>query len=87
MDATLRELLENHSLIRAEAAIVERLRRKDGVTLHPTLFNSPLIYEDRSGQLMAEIYREYVEIARSAVVPILLAAPTWRLDEPTPLVS
>ena len=87
MDITLRELLENHSLILAEAAIAERLRRKDGVTLHPTLFNAPLIYEDRSGQLMAEIYREYVEIAQSAGVPILLAAPTWRLDEPIPEVS
>ena len=81
MDFTLEELLERHPLILAEAAIAERLRRMDGVTLHPTLFNSPMIYEEHAGKLMAGLYREYVEIARSAGVPILLAAPTWRLDQ------
>jgi hypothetical protein len=35
-----------HTLILAEAAIAERLRRMNGITLHPTLFNSPLIYHD-----------------------------------------
>jgi len=80
MDFDLNELLESHPLILAEAAIAERLRRMDGVTLHPTLFNAPMIYVEHAGKLMAALYREYVEIARSAGVPILLAAPTWRLD-------
>jgi S-methylmethionine-dependent homocysteine/selenocysteine methylase len=80
MSLALTELLERHALILAEAAIAERLRRMDGVTLHPSLFNSPMIHDGRAGMLMAELYREYVEIARSAGVPILLAAPTWRLD-------
>ena len=80
MDFTLKELLERHRLILAEAAIAERLRRMDGVTLHPTLFNSPMIYGEHAGRLMENLYREYLGIARSAGVPILLAAPTWRLD-------
>jgi homocysteine S-methyltransferase len=80
MAVTLEKLLDRHHLILAEAAIAERLRRCDGITLHPTLFNSPLIYEDEAGKLMGDLYRQYVEIARSARVPILLAAPTWRLD-------
>lgn len=81
MDFTsLKELLDRHKLILAEAAITERLRRMEGITLHPTLFNSPLIYQSDAGNLMGKIYREYVEIARSVAVPILLAAPTWRLD-------
>lgn len=81
MNLTLKELLEGHELILAEAAITERLRRKDGVTLHPTLFNSPIIYQQPGGKLMGEIYNEYVEIARLAAVPILLAAPTWKLSQ------
>lgn len=80
MDLTLKELLERHTLILAEAAIAERLRRMDGVTLHLTLFNSPLIYDRHAGKLMGSLYGEYIGIARSAGVPILLAAPTWRLD-------
>ena len=81
MDLTLKELLERHNLILAEAAIAERLRRQDGVTLHPTLFNTPLIYDEQAGKLMGDLYRQYVEIARSAGLPILLAAPTWKLDQ------
>ena len=69
MDLTLKELLERHKLILAEAAIAERLRRQDGVTLHPTRFNSPMIYQEHAGKLMGELYREYLEIARSAGVP------------------
>lgn len=80
MDFTLNGLLERHTLILAEAAIAERLRRMAGVTLHPTLFNSPMIYDGHAGKLMGDLYREYIGIARSAGVPILLAAPTWRLD-------
>jgi S-methylmethionine-dependent homocysteine/selenocysteine methylase len=80
MPLTLKELLERHTLMLAEAAIAERLRRMDGVVLHPSLFNSPMIYQEHAGKLMGDIYREYVEIARSAGVPILLAAPTWRLN-------
>jgi homocysteine S-methyltransferase len=80
MHSTLKKLLERHPLLLAEAAIAERLRRMDGVTLHPTLFNSPMIYDGHAGKLMENLYRGYIGIARSAGVPILLAAPTWRLD-------
>jgi homocysteine S-methyltransferase len=80
MAFTFRELLERHSLVLAEAAIAERLRRMDGVTLHPVLFNSPMIYDEHAARLMGNLYREYIGIARAAGVPILLAAPTWRLD-------
>jgi homocysteine S-methyltransferase len=37
-------LLAHHPRILAECAVAERLRRLPGVELHPTLFNTPLIY-------------------------------------------
>lgn len=80
MEITFEKLLKQHNLILAEAAVTERLKRRGDVALHPTLFNSPLIYETKPGELLAGIYREYVEIAALAGLPILLAAPTWRLD-------
>jgi homocysteine S-methyltransferase len=80
MRNSFNELLDRHSLILAEAAIAERLRRMDGITLHPTLFNAPLIHDAHAGPRMAALYQEYIAIARAAGVPILLAAPTWRLD-------
>jgi hypothetical protein len=74
-------LLENFPRILAECAVAERLRRMPGVELHSTLFNTPLIYGPGAArEAMAAIYREYLAIARNSGLPILLTAPTWRLD-------
>ena len=64
-----------------ECAIAERLRRAAEVELHPTLFNTPLIYDARGREKLAAIYRQYREIAAQAALPILLCAPTWRIDQ------
>lgn len=72
-------LLES-PLMLTEAAISERLRRRDDVTLHPILFNTPLIYDEYGRQCLTEIYGQYREIAREADLPLLLCAPTWRVD-------
>lgn len=77
----LEELLKESGIVLAECAVAERLRRMTGVELHPTLFNAPLIYgPESSREAMAGIYRGYLEIARAAGRPMLLTAPTWRLD-------
>lgn len=74
-------LLIDHPRILAECAVAERLRRRAGVELHPTLFNTPLIYgPEAAREEMAGIYREYIDAARRARLPLLLTAPTWRLD-------
>ncbi len=49
--------------------------------MHPTLFLTPLIYENMGSRVMAAIYGEYRTIADQANLPILLCAPTWRLDK------
>ena len=72
------ELLEEHRLILMEAAIVERLRRTDGVQLHETLLNAPLIYDELGSTALGTIYQEYIDIASQAELPLLLCTPTWR---------
>jgi homocysteine S-methyltransferase len=77
----LASLLASHPLILAECAVAERLRREPGVELHPMLYNSPLAYgPSRAREAMASIYLEYMTAARNVGLPILLSAPTWRLD-------
>lgn len=77
----LADLLTAHPRILAECAIAERLRRMQEVTLHPTLFNTPLIYgPDHARQAMSSLYEEYLRTASDARLPLLLTAPTWRLD-------
>ena len=73
--------LELCPVIFTECAISERLRRRTDIELHPTLFNTPLIYEETGRKRLTEIYDEYRAIALKAHLPILLCAPTWRIDE------
>ncbi len=77
----LMQLFDKHTKILVECAIAERLRRLPEVELHPTLFNTPLIYTPGPAlEAMSTIYREYIAIAEGAGLPLLLTAPTWRLD-------
>ncbi|MFW2365616.1 MAG: homocysteine S-methyltransferase family protein [Desulforhopalus sp.] len=73
--------LELAPVILTECAISERLRRRTDIELHPTLFNTPLIYDETGRKRLEEIYSEYRDIALNARLPILLCAPTWRIDK------
>jgi S-methylmethionine-dependent homocysteine/selenocysteine methylase len=77
----LQSAITSSSLILTECAIAERLRRAGEVELHPTLFNTPLIYNAKGREKLAEIYQQYKEIAAQAALPIILCAPTWRVDK------
>ena len=76
----MKDLLSHFPFILSEAAICERLKGVEGIELHPTLFDAPLIYDPASSEVLAGIFHQYIDIAREYEVPILIAAPTWRLD-------
>ncbi len=78
---SLQSTLNTFPLVLTECAISERLRRDSEVELHPVLFNTPLIYHNPGRRKMADIYHQYREIAEKAALPILLCAPTWRVDK------
>ena len=80
MTKPMLSLFSEHPFILSEAAICERLRGNDAITLHPTLFNTPLIYDESAAKLLASITHQYIDIAREFAVPIIIAAATWRLD-------
>lgn len=75
------QILTNSPLVLTEGAISERIRRREGIELHSTLFNTPLIYETKGATILEEIYFSYREVASDANLPILLSAPTWRVDK------
>ena len=74
----MKNILNNKTLM--EAAVVERLRRLNNITLHHSLVNAPLIYDKHGQQELIKIYQEYVDIAINAQIPILLCTPTWRAN-------
>ena len=61
--------------------MAEPLRRMPGIELHPTLFNTPLIYgPDDHTQALVSVYQDFLAVASKAHLPLLMTAPTWRLD-------
>jgi S-methylmethionine-dependent homocysteine/selenocysteine methylase len=81
MSINFTQALQEHSIILSECAVSERLRRLADIELHPTLFNTPLIYQENGRSRLEEIYHSYIEVAQDASLPLLLCAPTWRVDK------
>ncbi len=77
----MEKTVENNNLILMEAAINERLRRSPNVSLHETLVNAPLIYDEAEGSILMEIYQGYIDIALKAKLPFLICTPTFRADK------
>ena len=64
-----------------EGAIIERLKREFNYPLDELLSNSFMIYKNEGKILLEKIYREYIDIAYSADLPIILLTPTWRVNK------
>ncbi|MDK9557841.1 homocysteine S-methyltransferase family protein [Marinobacter sp. M216] len=77
----MKELLENHHFILAEAAVVERLRRSKRIELDRSLVHTPLIYSHEGRAELRSLYREYLGIADANNLPIFLFTPTWRANK------
>ena len=72
------QLLAASPVILAEGAVIERLRRMDGVEFDPHVVNSALVYDDSGRSALVAICRQYLEIGRTHDLPLLLSTPTWR---------
>jgi homocysteine S-methyltransferase len=60
--------------------VVERLRRDPAVTLDPYIAHAGFIYEPAAASALAAIYREYLDIAAGARLPLVSFSPTWRAN-------
>ena len=65
-------------LILTEGAIAERLRRMPELTLDPYVAHAALIYDPHGREVLAQLYREYLDAGRAHDLPMLLLTPTRR---------
>lgn len=72
------ELLARSPVILGEGAVIERLRRSDGIRLDEYVVNSALIYQKTGRLVLENICRQYLDIGRRYNLPLLLSTPTWR---------
>jgi len=67
-------------IILTEGAIVERLRREYNITLDEHIVHAGLIYNDTYREVLAGIYKQYLDIAEAFQLPIMLMTPTRRVN-------
>ncbi len=72
------EFLASTPCILGEGAVIERLRRIDGMELDPFLVNSAFLYDGMKRAALADICRQYLDIGHYFGLPLLLSTPTWR---------
>jgi S-methylmethionine-dependent homocysteine/selenocysteine methylase len=77
----MKDLLEKHKFILAEAAVIERLRRNEKIDLDGNLVHTPLIHSEEGRAALGDLYQEYLGIAAATDLPILLCTPTWRANQ------
>ncbi len=77
----MKDFLKNNQFVLAEAAVIEKLRRRADVKLHDRLVHSTLIYDAVGREALACVYREYINVSLEHNIPILVSTPTWRANK------
>ena len=78
---TFKEAVSFYPHIITEGSIIERLKREFNYPLDDTLSNAKMIYEYDGRILLEKIYREYIDLAFSSNLPIIILTPTWRANK------
>lgn len=68
------------AVLLTEGSVVERLRRNPECTLDPHVAHAAFPYVPGPARILAGLYREYLDIAREARLPMLCFSPTWRAN-------
>ncbi len=76
----LEDTIRSSDVILTEAAVVEALRRDTSISLHPRLEHTLLIYDLKGVAVLGQLYKNFINIAYKADIPILVCTPTWRAN-------
>jgi|GEM_PF-3688711 len=67
----------NNSLcLLTEGAILDRLKREFCISLDNELVHAGLIYEEKDREILSLIYKQYIDIANSNNIPMMIMTPT-----------
>ncbi|MCE1198021.1 MAG: homocysteine S-methyltransferase family protein [Marinilabiliales bacterium] len=78
---TLEECLRAGRLLLTEAALLERLTKEFHLEMDPFIRHARLLYE--ASEPLAQLYHQYIAVARHYNRPILLMTPTRRVQSET----
>lgn len=71
------ETVKTSPIILTEGSVIERLKREFKYPLDNFLLNAQMIYSEGGRELLRKIYKQYLEQAKEAGLPVILLSPTW----------
>ena len=77
---TFEEAVAGAELILTEGSMYERLRRHGVAAWDAHVAHASLVYDDAAAQILASVHREYIAVARTHGVPMMVGAATWRAN-------
>lgn len=77
----LNEFISSFPFILTEGSVIERLRRNSELELDPHISNASFIYHPEGVNELREIYRQYIDIANTSNLPVMILTPTWRANK------
>jgi len=72
------EALKKFPRFITDGAILERVRRDSRFTLDPNILHASLVFSAEGRKALANIYNQYIDIAKQISHPIILITPTFR---------
>jgi len=77
---SLFKALAEHDFLLMEAAVTEALSRRSDFFVHPELGPAVCVLDQTGRQALRTLYSSFAAVARSAEVPLIVTAPTWRAN-------
>lgn len=74
------EQMMGRAVVLTEGSMYERLRRRADIEWDPHLAHAALIYSDAGTDVLAEVHREYIAVARAHGLPMLLSTATTKAN-------
>jgi homocysteine S-methyltransferase len=75
---TLEQTIQSHEITLTEGAIIELLRRDQSFKLDPHIMHAEFAFDPDRRRALAQLYRDYIDIAAAFDLPIIVGTPTWR---------
>jgi homocysteine S-methyltransferase len=74
------KIINQYEYILTEGSIIERIKRESQFQLDPHIANAGFLYEPKRATVLTALYRQYIDIAKEADLPVLIFTPTWRAN-------
>ena len=78
---SLESVLQTEEHILSQGSVFLLLKHSPEVVFDDYIFHAGLIYDERAAEVLAQVYRSYIDIAVAAGLPMAVSTATWRANK------